>query len=178
MEKIRIMQNAVTFVSGLTVDEIKMLQAQNPMALAIKEPNADGGEDIVFMVEYKKTPYGTVSNEKITFVDKTAEGKACTTVLIPATEKDKAGYLYSKYAVAVNMLKAVERRAKYALEHLTTSKTKFVEEFINLDAEAQLAETLDEAEAIVKAVPAECNCGPVDCECDPAECKCQKNETK
>ena len=158
MEKIRIMQNAVTFVSSLTVDQIKVLQAQNPMALAIKEPNTDGGEDIVFTVDYKETPYGFINDNKILFVDKTADGKACTTVLIPATEKDKAGYLYSEYAVAVNMLKTVERNAINALKHLTTSKEKFAEEFIDLDAEANIAEVLEEADVIIKADPAECKC--------------------
>ena len=48
MKKIRIIQNAATFVSDLKVEEIEVLQKQNPMALAIEEPKMEDGTDIIF----------------------------------------------------------------------------------------------------------------------------------
>lgn len=155
MKKIRLIQNAATFVSDLKVDEIEVLQKQNPMALAIVEPNQDGGTDVVFSVQYKNTAFGEINENRVLFVDRDAEGFACMTVLIPANSGDKAGYLFDKYATPVNLLKAVEKKAKNALKHLTTSKEKFAEEFINLDTEITVAEALEEVDVIVKAEPAE-----------------------
>ena len=155
MKKIRLIQNAATFVSDLKVEEIEVLQKQNPMALALVEPNQDGGTDVVFSVQFKNTAFGEINENKILFVDKDAEGYACTTVLIPANVSDKSAYLFDKYATPVNLLKTVEKRAKAALTHLTTSKEKFAEEFINLDTEITVAEALEEVDMIVKAEPAE-----------------------
>ena len=170
MEKIRVIQNAVTFVSSLTVAEIEVLQKQNPMALAIKEPNAEGGEDIVFTVQYKNAAFGEINSDRVSFVDKTKDGNACLTVLLPANIADKSAYLFEKYATAINMLKTVERNAKNALKNLTTSKEEFAKEFIDLDAEAAVAETLDEVEVIVKAEPA--------CDCENGCAKKDKKESK
>jgi hypothetical protein len=147
MEKIRIIQNAATFVSDLTVAEIEVLQKQNPMALAIVEPNEHGGEDIVFSVSYKNTAFGSISDNKVEFVDKNAAGKACLTVLIPANLTDRTAYLYDKYAMACNLLKVVEKNAKKALANLTTSKEAFAETFIDLDSENTIAEALEMADA-------------------------------
>ena len=154
MKKIRLIQNAATFVSDLKVEEIEALQKQNPMALAIVEPNQDGGTDVVFSIQYKNTAFGEISENRILFVDRDAEGYACMTVLIPANTGDKSGYLFDKYATPVNLLKAVEKKAKLALTTLTTSKEKFAEEFINLDIETTVAEALEEVDMIVKAEPA------------------------
>lgn len=151
MEKIRLIQNAATFVSDLTVAEIEVLQKQNPMALAIVEPNEHGGEDIVFSVGYRNTAFGSISNNKVEFVDKNAEGKACLTVLIPANLADRAAYLYDKYAIASNMLKVVEKNAKKALTNLTTSKEAFAEEFVDLDSEDTIAEAFEEADVVINA---------------------------
>lgn len=166
MEKIRLIQNAATFVSDLTVAEIEVLQKQNPMALAIVEPNEHGGEDIVFSVSYKNAAFGNISDTKVEFVDKNAEGKACLTVLIPANLADRTAYLYDKYAMASNLLKVVEKNAKKALANLTTSKETFAEEFVDLDSESTiadakkfvdlssenaLAEALDSADVIINA---------------------------
>lgn len=155
MKKIRLIQNAATFVSDLKVEEIEALQKQNPMALAVVEPNQDGGTDVVFSVQYKNTAFGEINENKILFVDRDAEGYACMTVLIPANTGDKAGYLFDKYATPVNLLKSVEKKAKTALKTLTTSKEKFAEEFINLDVETTVAEALEEVDMIVKAEPAD-----------------------
>ena len=151
MKKIRLIQNAATFVSDLTVKEIEALQKQNPMALAIVEPNQDGGTDVVFSVQYRNTAYGEINENKVVFVDKDAEGYACLTVLIPANIDDKAAYLFDKYATPVNFLKTVEKKAKNALKSLTVSKEKFAEEFINLDVETTVTEALEEADVIIKA---------------------------
>ena len=43
MKKIRVIQNAATFVSDLKVEEIEVLQKQNPMALAIEEHLSHNG---------------------------------------------------------------------------------------------------------------------------------------
>lgn len=154
MKKIKIIQNAATFVSELKVSEIKLLQKQAPMALAIEEPNNEGGTDIAFIVQFKKTAFGSISDKSITFVDATPDGNACLTVLIPANITDKANYLYETYANAVNHLKVVERKADKALKNLTTSKEDFAKEFIDLDKETTLTEALDEAEVIIKPDPA------------------------
>lgn len=151
MEKIRLIQNAATFVSDLTVAEIEVLQRQNPMALAIVEPNEHGGEDIVFSVDYTNTAYGNISDNKVTFVDKNAEGKACLTVLIPANAENKEAYMFDKYAVASNLLKVVEKNAKKALQNLTTSKKAFAEEFIDLDIEGTVVDALEKADIIIDA---------------------------
>lgn len=151
MHKIRIIQNAATFVSDLKVSEMEVLQKQNPMALAIEEPNMDGGVDIVFSIEYKNTAFGDINDNKITFVDKDAEGYACLTVLIPANVVDRNAYLYEKYAGPVNLLKTIERKAKKALENLTTSKDAFAKEFLDLDSEITLSEAFEDADIIVKA---------------------------
>lgn len=153
MKKIRIIQNAATFVSDLKVTELETLQKQNPMALAIEEPNMEGGTDIVFMVQYKNAAFGEINDSNITFVDKDAEGYACLTVLIPANIADRNAYLYDKYAGPVNLLKTVERKAKKALETLVTSKDEFAKEFIDLDNEVSLSEALEEVDVIVKAEP-------------------------
>lgn len=155
MKKIRLIQNAATFVSDLKVEEIEALQKQNPMALAIVEPNQDGGTDVVFSIQYKNTAFGEINENRILFIDKDAEGYACMTVLIPANTNDKSAYLFDKYATPVNLLKAVEKKAKTALTTLTTSKEKFAEEFINLDIEGTVAEALEDVDMIVKAEPAE-----------------------
>lgn len=150
MEKIRLIQNAATFISDLTVEEIEVLQKQNPMALAIVEPNELGGEDIVFSVSYKNTAFGSISDYKVEFVDKNAEGKACLTVLIPANLADRTAYLYDKYAIASNLLKVVEKNAKKALTNLTTSKEAFAEAFIDLDSEDTIAEALSIPDAEIE----------------------------
>lgn len=151
MQKIKMMQNAATFISDLTVEEIKLLQKQSPSSLAISEPSAEGYMDEIFRISHKNTAFGEINDRYIIFVDATAEGKACLTVLIPANEPDKSAYLYDKYATAVNFLKVIERNAKKALESLTTDKATFAKEFIDLDAEVTLTEALSEAEIIVTA---------------------------
>ena len=162
MKKIKIIQNAATFVSDLKVSEIELLQKQAPMALAIEEPNNDGGTDIVFSVQYKETAYGTISDSKIVFVDKTPDGNACATVLIPANLKDKSAHLFDTYATAVNYLKIVERKATNALKNLTTSKEEFSKEFIDLDQEVSLKETLEEVDIVIKAEPGEIKVEPIE----------------
>ncbi len=151
MQKIKMMQNAATFISDLMIEDIKLLQKQSPSSLAISEPSADGYVDEIFRVSYKNTAFGVINDRYITFVDSTAEGKACLTVLIPADELDKGAYLYDRYATAVNFLKVVERNAKKALENLTTNKETFAKEFIDLDAEVTLSEALSEADIILSA---------------------------
>lgn len=151
MEKIRIMQNAVTFITNLTVEEIKLLQKQAPSALAISEPTPEGYQEEIFRVSHKNAAFGDINDSFITFVDATAEGKACLTVLIPANETDKKSYLYERYATAINYLKTVERNAKKALNNLVISKEAFAEEFIDLDTEVSLTEALEEADIIIAA---------------------------
>lgn len=150
MKKIRIIQNAATFVSDLKVEELETLQKQNPMALALTEPNMDGGNDIIFTVQHRNAAFGEINDDRIIFVDKDAEGYACLTVLIPANV-DRNTYLYDKFANPVNMLKTIERNAKKALQNLITSKDAFAKEFIELDSEVTLLTALDEADVIVKA---------------------------
>jgi hypothetical protein len=162
MKKIKIIQNAATFVSDLKVSEIEALQKQDPMALAIEEPNNCGGTDIVFNVQYKEAAYGEINDHRVIFVDQTPEGNACMTVLIPANLKDKAAYLYDTYVNAVNYLKAVERKATKALQNLTASKKEFANEFINLDQEVSLRETLEEVDIIIKAEPGEISVEPIE----------------
>lgn len=151
MQKFKMMQNAVTFISDLTVEEIKLLQRQSPSSLAISEPTAEGYVEEIFRISYKNTAFGDINDNYVTFVDATAEGKACLTVLIPANETDKGAYLYDKYATAINFIRAVERNAKKALANLTTDKETFAKEFIDLDAEVTLTEALEEADVIVAA---------------------------
>lgn len=150
MKKIRVIQNAATFVSDLKVEEIEVLQKQNPMALAIEEPNTEGGTDIVFSVQHRNAAFGEINDDRVIFVDKDAEGYACLTVLIPANV-DRNTYLYDKFANPVNLLKTVERNAKKALKNLITSKDEFAKEFIDLDSEITLSEALEDADVIIKA---------------------------
>ena len=149
MEKIRLIQNAATFTSDLKVDEIIQLQKQDPAALAIIEPTFDGGTQEVFRIAFKNAAFGEITENYMVFVDKNVEGKACLTVLIPANLEDKAGYLFDKYAVAINMLKVVERKAKKALENIVTSKENFASEILDLDNEITLSEALEGVELIV-----------------------------
>lgn len=157
MKKIKLMQNAATFISDLKVDEIKLLQKQNPMALALVEPNTTGGEDIIFTVQYKNAAFGDISDTRITFVDQDSEGCACLTVLLPANSKNKTTYLYEKYSAALALLKVVERNAKRALTNLTDSKEAFVKELINLDNDITVSEALEDADIIIKATQEEEN---------------------
>ena len=156
MKKIGVIQNAATFISDLKVEEIEVLQKQNPMALAIEEPNMEGGTDIIFSVQHKNAAFGEINDDRVVFVDKDAEGYACLTVLIPANV-DKNSYLYDKFANPVNLLKTVERNAKKALKNLITSKDEFAKEFIDLDNEVTLSEALEEVDVIVKAPAADVN---------------------
>lgn len=151
MQKFKMMQNAVTFISDLTVEEIKLLQRQCPNSLAISEPTAEGYVEEIFRLSHKITAFGDINDNYVTFVDATAEGKACLTVLIPANEPDKGAYLYNKYATAINFIRAIERNARKALANLTVDKETFAKEFIDLDAEVTLTEALQEADIIVAA---------------------------
>lgn len=155
MQKFKMMQNALTFISDLTVDEITLLQKQSPSSLAITEPTAEGCTQEIFRLSYKKTAFGTINDNYVTFVDTTPKGEACLTVLIPADIPDKGSYLFDQYATAINYIKVVERNAKKALTNLTINKETFAKEFIDLDAEVTLEEALEEANIIVKAPEAE-----------------------
>ena len=72
----KITLNATTFdlISTLSLDDIKLLEKQNPDALAIKDKDGD----IQFVVKTGGT-MGSISQYGIVFANKTRDGKAVLT---------------------------------------------------------------------------------------------------
>ena len=98
----KITLNATTFdlISTLSLDDIKLLEKQNPDALAIKDKDGD----VQFVVKTGGT-MGSISQYGIVFANKTRDGKAVLTYTLdtnkPADEQlneifDKVGAAKAK----------------------------------------------------------------------------------
>ena len=76
----KITLNATTFdlISTLSLDDIKLLEKQNPDALAIKDKDGD----VQFIVKTGGT-MGSISQYGIVFANKTRDGKAVLTYTLP-----------------------------------------------------------------------------------------------
>lgn len=144
MKDLYLIENAMTLVSKLTPEQIETVAKQSPDALQLVTPLENGGSRVDFTVVYDpKSDYGHLDNNGIRFPAANKDGNACVSVLIPANSKDKDGYIYDKYMVAINNLAVVEDQVVKALETVATTKKDFVAKITKLDAKTAMKETVD-----------------------------------
>lgn len=152
MKDLYLIENAMTLVSKLTPEQIETVAKQSPDALQLVTPLGNGDSRVDFTVVYDpKSDFGHIGNDGIRFPAANQDGKACVSVLIPANSKDKKGYIYDKYMVAINNLAVVEDQVVKALETVATTKKDFVAKITVLDADASAAEKVDVKKATPKA---------------------------
>lgn len=136
----KITLNATTFdlVSALSMDDIKLLEKQNPSALAIKD--ADG--KIQFVVKTGST-MGGISQYGIVFASKTRDGKAVLTYMLDTnkTADEQLNEIFDKVSAAKVKLDEIESTAVTAVQAEKDRKAAFIRELTGeTDAENTTAE--------------------------------------
>jgi len=110
MAKIKNAGGAVALVSGLKLEDIRLLKKHRPKALILKE-----GDDEVFKVSAGDT--GSVSQFGVCFADATRDEAALAevTLLMPADETDVKEFAVDQIGPAILQLNRVEEQATAAL---------------------------------------------------------------
>lgn len=115
MATIKIAGGAAALISGLTLEEIKLLEKYNPKALALR----DGDEEIFRVSTGSK---GGISKFGMCFAAATRDAAALAEVTqeIPADVTDAKEFAVETIGAAVLSLNSVEAQAKDALAGLKT----------------------------------------------------------
>jgi hypothetical protein len=110
MAKIKSTGDAVSLVSDLKLEDIRLLAKHRPKALALYD-----GDNVTFRVSTGDK--GSVSKFGVCFASATRDeaGLAVHTPMMPAEVKDAKEFAVEEIGVAVLQLKSVETQAKTAL---------------------------------------------------------------
>jgi len=110
MAKIKSAGGAAALVSGLKLEDIRLLEKHRPRALALYD-----GDNVTFRVSTGDT--GSVSKFGVCFAGATRDeaGLAEHTLMMPADVKDAKEFAVEQIGVAVLQLNCVETQAKTTL---------------------------------------------------------------
>lgn len=106
--KAKIVGKALVIESGYTVEDIQFLETYSRDDLCLFEAQPNGTNKKVF--ELGVCPYCTdplVSDKAVIFDDKTADGKALLTVMLPKVDKVK-DYVADEFGTILTNIKDVE----------------------------------------------------------------------
>lgn len=136
----KITLNATTFdlISTLSLDDIKLLEKQNPDALAIKDKDGD----VQFVVKTGGT-MGSISQYGIVFANKTRDGKAVLTYTLDTNKPadEQLNEIFNKVGAAKAKLDEIEATATTAVQAEKDRKAAFIRELTGeADAEDTTAE--------------------------------------
>lgn len=122
----KIILNATTYdlISALSLEDIKLLEKQNPDALAIK----DKDDNIQFVV--MTAPVGAVSTCGISFANQTRDGKAVLTYSLDTTKSadDQLNEIFDKIGAVKAKLDEIESVAATAVQAEKDRKAAFIHE--------------------------------------------------
>ena len=123
----KITLNATTFdlISTLSLDDIKLLEKQNPDALAIKDKDGD----IQFVVK-TGNELGSISQYGIVFANKTRDGKAVLTYTLDTnkTADEQLNEIFDRVGAAKAKLDEIEGVAAIAVQNEKDRKAAFIRE--------------------------------------------------
>lgn len=123
----KIILNATTFdlISTLSLDDIKLLEKQNPDALAIKDKDGD----IQFVVK-TGNELGSISQYGIVFANKTRDGKAVLTYTLDTNKPadEQLNEIFDRVGAAKAKLDEVEATAATAVQNEKDRKAAFIRE--------------------------------------------------
>ena len=136
----KITLNATTFdlISALSLDDIKLLEKQNPDALAIKDKDGD----IQFVVKTGGA-MGSISQYGIVFANKTRDGKAVLTYTLDTNKPadEQLNEIFDRVGAAKAKLDEVEATAATAVQNEKDRKAAFIRELTGeTDAESTTEE--------------------------------------
>ena len=136
----KITLNATTFdlISALSLDDIKLLEKQNPDALAIKDKDGN----IQFVVK-TGNELGSISQYGIVFANKTRDGKAVLTYTLNTndTADEQMNEIFDRVGAAKAKLDEIEGVATTAVQNEKDRKAAFIRELTGeADAEDTTAE--------------------------------------
>ena len=136
----KITLNATTFdlISTLSLDDIKLLEKQNPDALAIKDKDGD----VQFVVKTGGT-MGSISQYGIVFATKTRDGKAVLTYALDTNKPadEQLNEIFDKVGAAKAKLDEIEATATTAVQNEKDRKAAFIRELTGeANAEGTTAE--------------------------------------
>ena len=136
----KITLNATTFdlISALSLDDIKLLEKQNPDALAIKDKDGD----IQFVVK-TGNELGSISQYGIVFANKTRDGKAVLTYTLDTNKPadEQLNEIFDKVGAAKAKLDEIEATAATAVQNEKDRKAAFIRELTGeTDAESTTEE--------------------------------------
>ena len=136
----KITLNATTFdlISALSLDDIKLLEKQNPDALAIKDKDGD----IQFVVKTGGA-MGSISQYGIVFANKTRDGKAVLTYTLDTNKPadEQLNEIFDRVGAAKAKLDEIEATAATAVQNEKDRKAAFIRE---LTGEADAESTTEE----------------------------------
>ena len=136
----KITLNATTFdlISTLSLDDIKLLEKQNPDALAIKDKDGD----IQFVVK-TGNELGSISQYGIVFANKTRDGKAVLTYTLDTNKPadEQLNEIFDRVGAAKAKLDEIEGVAAIAVQNEKDFKAAFIRELTGeTDAESTTEE--------------------------------------
>lgn len=136
----KITLNATTFdlISALSLDDIKLLEKQNPDALAIKDKDGN----IQFVVK-TGNELGSISQYGIVFANKTRDGKAVLTYTLNTndTADQQLNEIFDRVGAVKAKLDEIEGVAITAVQNEKDRKAAFIRE---LTGEANAEDTTAE----------------------------------
>lgn len=137
MKKIKVVNNAVTVTSDLSLENIRTLMQYAPEALKITQKNKKDEEVEVFAISTTMTE-PSINEFGINFTQETENNHATITALFPDyinTEEDKNQFLKDHFFEVTKNLFTIEKQAKKALDTLDKELKTFSEivEHINVD---------------------------------------------
>ena len=137
MKKIKVVNNAVTVTSDLSLENIRTLMQYAPEALKITQKNKKDEEVEVFAISTTMTE-PSINEFGINFTQETENNHATITALFPDyinTEEDKNQFLKDHFFEVTKNLITIEKQAKKALDTLDKELKTFSEivEHINVD---------------------------------------------
>lgn len=137
MKKIKVVNNAVTVTSDLSLENIRTLMQYAPEALKITQKNKKDEEVEVFAISTTMTE-PSINEFGINFTQETENNHATITALFPDyinTEEDKNQFLKDHFFEVTKNLFTIEKQAKKALNTLDKELKTFSEivEHINVD---------------------------------------------
>ena len=136
----KIVMNATTYdlISALPLDDIKLLEKQNPGALTIKDEDGD----VQFLVKTGGV-VGSAGHYGIVFANKTRDGKAVLTYTLDTTKSadEQLNEIFDKLGAVKAKLDEIEPVAAEAVQAEKDRKAVFIQELTGeADAENTTAE--------------------------------------
>lgn len=137
MKKIKVVNNAVTVTSDLSLENIRTLMQYAPEALKITQKNKKDEEVEVFAISTTMAE-PSINEFGINFTQETENNHATITALFPDfinTEEEKNQFLKDHFFEVTKNLITIEKQAKKALDTLDKELKTFSEivEHINVD---------------------------------------------